>query len=45
MRDIATQFLIGLITGITITALVYPEVVGAWLKRVDDVRYIETMYE
>ena len=39
------ELLAGFVLGILITALVSPESVGAWLKKVDDVRFVETMYE
>lgn len=39
------ELLAALIIGIVFTAMVSPETVGAWLKKVDDVRYVETMYE
>ncbi len=39
------ELLAALIIGIIVTALVSPETAGAWLKRVDDVRFVETMYE
>lgn len=41
MREILAGFILGLL----VTALLSPESVGAWLKKVDDVRFIETMYE
>lgn len=39
------ELLAALLIGIVITAMVSPETVGAWLKRVDDVRFVDTMYE
>lgn len=41
MRELLAALIIGLI----VMAMFSPEHVGAWLKRVDDVRYIHTMYE
>lgn len=41
MREVLATFLFGLIT----FSILSPESVGEWLKKVDEVRYIETMYE
>jgi len=41
MRDILAFILFIMIA----IGLQSPEAIGAWLKRVDDVRYMETMYE
>lgn len=41
MRELLAGFLFGML----LVALFSPESVGEWLKKVDDARYIETMYE
>lgn len=40
-----SDLLAAIIIYIVVVAVMSPEFVGSWLKRVDDVRYIETMYE
>ncbi len=39
------ETLAALIIGLIVAAVLSPESVGEWLKRVDDVRFINTMYE
>ncbi len=39
------ELLAGFIFGVLLVALISPESVGEWLKKVDDVRFVETMYE
>lgn len=41
MREILAGFILGLL----LVAVLSPETVGEWLKKVDEVRYVETMYE
>jgi len=41
MRELLAAFVLGLL----LVAMVSPEGVGEWLKRVDYVRYSETMFE
>ncbi len=39
------ELLAGFIFGVLLVALISPESVGEWLKKVDDVRFVATMYE
>lgn len=41
MRELLATVLFGLL----IFAMLSPQAIGDWLKRVDEARYIDTMYE
>lgn len=39
------ELLAGFVVGLLFVALVWPEIVGEWLQKVDNVRYTNTMCE
>lgn len=39
------EMLAALVFGLLVFALLSPQGVGEWLKKVDEVRYADTMYE